>query len=214
MTAIPREVRIVNTNSRFHRELRKSLSLSDIQKKVLSGALMGDGCLIENSSQTNYRLQIEHSDKQKEYVLWLYEIFKNFVLSPPKYLISTRSWKFRTVSHQCFLPFQKSFYRNGKKILPENLSFLIDSLALAVWYMDDGCLEKKKGYILNTQNFTYVENRRLIKFLANSFDLPYLSLHRDRKYFRLFIRKRSMVEFRNILESNIHPTMRYKIDYS
>ena len=122
---------------------------------------MGDGCLIENSSRTNYRLQIEHSQKQRDYVFWLYEIFKNFVLSPPKYLAATNSWKFR-----------------------------------------------------NTQNFTEAENKRLLKFLAVSLDLPCLSLHRDRKYFRLFVRKQSMAEFRNLFVAHIQPDMRYKIDYS
>ena len=91
MKRTPWEVRKVNSNSHFHRELRKSLSLSAVQKSALLGSLLGDGCLITNPSMTNYRLQIEQSDKQKEYIFWKYEIFKNFVLSPPKYLPRTNS---------------------------------------------------------------------------------------------------------------------------
>lgn len=213
MKAIPWEVRKVNTNSRFHRELRKSLSLSDTQKSVLLGSLLGDGCLIENSSKSNFRFQIEHCDKQKEYVFWKYEFFKNFVLTQPKYLSSTNSWKFRTISHQDFLPFHKMFYKNGKKVLPENLSFLIDPMVLAVWYMDDGCRDQGKGYILNTQCFTFEENDRLRKFFEENFGLPFV-LHRDRKYFRLFIKWEWMDEFKNLFADNIHPIMRYKINFS
>src|SRR3989344_7210657 len=181
MTTMPREIGKISTNSRFHRELRKSLSLSAIQKSVLLGALYG--CLIANSSNTNVRFQTEHSAKQKDYVFWKYEIFKNFVLTPPKYLTKTRSWKFRTVSHKDFLPFHRRFYKNGRKVLPNDLRFLTDPMVLAVWYMDDGCLEKRKiGCILNTQSFTYEENMRLAKFLSGNLGLQHLSLHKDRGY--------------------------------
>lgn len=214
MKRTPWEVRKVNSNSRFHRELRKSLSLSVVQKNALLGSLLGDGCLITNPSMTNYRLQIEQSAKQKDYVFWKYEIFKNFVLTPPKYLPRTRSWKFRTVSHKDFLPFREMFYKNGIKILPRDLSFLKDPLVLAIWFMDDGCLDRNSGYILNTQNFTFAENKRLMVALANNLGLKYISIHHDRKYYRLYVRKRSMVTFRNLFLIYMQPSMQYKIDFS
>lgn len=214
MKRTPWEVRKVNSNSQFHRELRKSLSLSAVQKNALWGSLLGDGCLITNPSMTNYRLQIEQSAKQKDYVFWKYEIFKNFVLTPPKYLSRTRSWKFRTISHEDFLPFREMFYKNGTKILPKDLSFLKDPLVLAIWFMDDGCLDRKSGYILNTQNFTFAENKRLMEALANNLGLKYISIHHDRKYYRLYVRKRSMITFRELFLTYMQPSMQYKIDFS
>ena len=64
MMVIPREHKIVNThtNSLYLRELKRSLSLSAIQKSVLFGTLMGDGCIIPTASGKNYRLQIEYSE--------------------------------------------------------------------------------------------------------------------------------------------------------
>ena len=55
MTTIPRELKKVNThtNSRYLRELRQTLSLSENQKSVLFGALMGDGCIILTASGKN-----------------------------------------------------------------------------------------------------------------------------------------------------------------
>src|SRR3989344_6396114 len=135
MKAIPRELRKPNTNSTFHRELRKRLFLTELQRKVLLGALMGDGCLIENSSKSNYRLQIEHSIREKDYVFWKYEVFKNFVLTPPRYLSRTNSWKFRTVSFAGFTEFQRMFYQERRKILPANIQFLNDPVTIAVWFM-------------------------------------------------------------------------------
>lgn len=210
---IPREKKEVNThtNSRYLRELRQTLALSEVQKGVLFGALMGDGCVIPTASGKNYRLQIEHCDKQKDYLFWKYEIFREFVISPPKHRVSLDSWKFRTISHREFRWIRNVFYREGKKILPRRLEFLQNPLVLAVWFMDDGCLDKKRGYILNTQNFTFEENVRLMKFLSDTLGLSELSLHRDKKYHRLFIKRKSMTEFKDLFDSFIHPRMSYKL---
>lgn len=212
MMVIPREQNRVNihTNSHYLRELRQTLSLSEVQKSVLSGTLMGDGCIIPTASGKNYRLQIEHGDRQKEYVFWKYGIFKRFVVSRPKYIAVLNSWRFRTISHHEFIQLRRIFYRDGKKILPKKLDFLLDPLTLAVWFMDDGCLAREHGYILNTQNFKLEDNVRLMKFLQNSFGLHF-AIHRDRKYYRLFVKKQSMIEFRNLFKFRMQPIMRYKL---
>lgn len=212
MTVISRERGKVNThtNSRYLRELRQVISLSEIQKSVLSGALMGDGCIIPTASGKNYRLQIEHANKQREYVFWKYEVFKDFVVTPPKRIRSAESWRFRTISHKEFVQLRQIFYRNWKKILPRRLDFILNPIALAVWFMDDGCLDKKRGYILNTQNFTFEENMRLMSFLSEKLHIA-LSVHRDRIYYRLYVKRKSMSIFRNLLDAYMHPIMRYKL---
>lgn len=209
---IPREQNIVNTytNSRYLHELRRILSLSETQKSVLLGTLMGDGCIIPTASGKNFRLQVEHCSKQKEYVFWKHKVFKEFIVSPPKLISAVNSWRFRTISHEEFTKIGSLFYCDGKKILPRKLDFLLDPLTLAVWFMDDGCLAKERGYILNTQNFGFEDNRRLMKFLQDNFGL-HLTLHRDRRYYRLFVKRQSMTEFRNLLELEMHPIMRYKL---
>lgn len=209
---IPREQNKVNThtNSRYLRELRQALSLSEIQKSVLFGTLMGDGCLIPTADGKNYRLQIEHGDRQKKYVFWKYGIFKGFVVSKPKYIETLSSWRFRTISHREFRQLRRIFYRDGKKILPKKLDFLLDPLTLAVWFMDDGSLARGHGYILNTQNFKPEDSVRLMKFLQGSFGL-HLAIHRDRRYYRLFVKKQSMAEFRNLFKFRMQPIMRYKL---
>jgi len=56
-------------------------SLSNIQKQVILGSILGDGYM---RKKTNAHLQITHSYKQKDYVDWKYKILKNFVSSVPK----------------------------------------------------------------------------------------------------------------------------------
>jgi len=92
MKIIPREVRRRKpiTWSREIRALQQRLSLTQIQKEVLIGTLLGDGCLLVNVYGKNYRLYIEHSVKQKNYLEWKYEIFREWCLSQPK---DKKSWR-------------------------------------------------------------------------------------------------------------------------
>ncbi len=210
MKAIPRELRKPNTNSNFHRELRKSLSLNELQKEVLLGSLMGDGCLIANSSQTNYRLQIEHSDRQKDYVFWKYELFKNFVLSPPKYLTPTRSWKFRTISHPELSRYHRVFYENKKKILPNDITFLSNPLTSAIWFMDDGGRLGNSGCLINIQNFTDDEAFRLRNFFREILAIP-VTLHRNKRRFRLYIPSAYKLKWSEYIGDYLRSEFKYKI---
>lgn len=94
--------------------------------------------------------------------IWKYQILRNFVLGKPKYVPSNKSWRFRTISHPEITEIYRLFYKQRRKTLPENLESIIrDKLALAVWFMDDGCKDTvngiEKGLILNTQNFNLHE---------------------------------------------------------
>lgn len=210
MTVIPREQQEINikTNSRYLRELKESLQLSDLQRRILMGTLMGDGCLISNASKIRYRLQIEHCAKNKEYVFWKYEVFSNFVISPPKYT-SVDSWKFRTMTHEEFLPVRELFYKDGIKILPKDLSFLFDPLVLAVWFMDDGGRLSEQGCLLNIQNFADEEAILLQDFFHERLDIP-VTLHRNHGRYRLYIPSRSVVDFFEMVKDYIRPEFRYK----
>src|SRR3989344_4471068 len=111
--AIPREARRITYSTNIRE--RKRIVLSEEQKAVIVGSILGDAHLEANWSKTNYRLGIRHSVDQKEYVQWLYEILKPLVLTPPQYYERTRSTWFRTISHHELSEWQQIFYRAGKK---------------------------------------------------------------------------------------------------
>jgi len=165
--------------------------------------------LIANSSNTNYRLQIEHCSKQKDYVWWKYEIFKDFVLSPPKYQQRTDSWKFRTMSHVELSVFHMMFYQKGRKILPRNIDFLGDALVNAVWFMDDGG-KLGKGCLLNIQNFTDSEAFRLRDFFKRRFIMS-VTLQRNKGHFRLYIPVSQHAKWIDLLGNNLRDEFRYKV---
>jgi hypothetical protein len=199
-------------NTRQVREIRRKLSLSEIQRGVLIGTILGDGCLSVNAAGKHYRLKVEQGKDRKEYVFWLYNIFRNWTLSPPKYQKSRRAWRFYTLSHPEITNFRKIFYRDKRKIIPVNIQkYLIHPISLAVWFMDDGGLEsKKKTSTISTHSFSEEENELLIECFRKNFGLK-INLNWDGKGFRLYIPMESIKTFKNLVYPYILPSMMYKL---
>ena len=127
-------------------------SLSQMQISVIIGSLLGDGYLRIISGRRNAFLEINHSIKQKDYVDWKYTVLKNITVSAPKERIidKTRTaYRFYTRQLPELTQLHKKFYRDGKKIVPDDL--FLTPLSLAVWFMDDGSKCRTSDVYLNTQ---------------------------------------------------------------
>jgi len=206
-------------NTKEVREIRRKLELSEVQKAVLIGTILGDGCLSENADKKhwkkhwkkNFRLKIEQSDKHRKYVFWLHNIFKGWTLSSPKYLKERNAWRFYTLSHPKITEFRKIFYGNKRKIVPENIEkFLTDPLSLAVWFMDDGAGRQNcRVYSLCVHCFSKREVIFLKECLKRNFGLE-IAIHWDGKGFRLYIPVRTAERFEDLIFPYIIPSMRYK----
>lgn len=200
---------------------KKTLKLSDLQREVLIGLLMGDGHL-ESRDGRIYRLKIEHSYHQKEYVDWLYDIFKEWVLTPPQEKIQLfggvqyRKFWFSTVSHGAFRFYGQQFYKNKKKILPKLTHKWLSPLAIAVWFMDDGSTKsnRHRALILNTQSFSKSELMRLIKIFKERYGVDMKLRKQSRKsieIYQLITTSETVERFVEIIKPYILPSMRYKL---
>jgi hypothetical protein len=107
---------------------------------------MGDGYLAP-ASGSSARLRIEHGIKQKFYVWWKYEQFKNIMQDKPKLLerfnpVFKKAYGYyrcQSLAMSELEKYREVFYPEKKKIVPISLIELLCSpLSLAVWYMDDG----------------------------------------------------------------------------
>jgi len=181
-------------------------SLSNIQKQVILGSILGDGYM---RKKTNAHLQITHSYKQKDYVDWKYKILKNFVSSVPKKYDGNAGrvgYRFFTNSIPELTTFYDIFYQNKEKIIPINL--ILTPLILAVWYMDDGCRSYNASY-LNTQMF----NQESQMNLMNSLRAIGLNSHlnKDKIYQRIRITTESTKIFFRMIKKFVIPSMYYKI---
>jgi hypothetical protein len=202
-----------HTNSRWLKEFKDNLHLSDIQKQVLVGTLLGDGSLKISVSGKAARLQVCHSFEHEEYVLWKKEIFKEWVLSGPKYYKINNSLIFRTVSHSEIFNYFKMFYINKIKIVPENINLLLKSgLSLAVWFMDDGNgFRQNDAYRLSTYAFGYNGTISLQNCLYSNFDIK-SNLWKDSKGYQIYIpiKEGGASKFKQLISSYITPDMKYK----
>jgi len=137
---------------------KQMLSLTKRQEEILIGMILGDGHLEKLYTPGLGRLKVEHSFKQKDYVDWLYAEFKNWVRTKPKPKVKKvwgkihKNYGFSTYGHKLLGNFQREFYQDRIKVIPNNLINNITPLVLTVWYMDDGSIKsnKHKGVFLNT----------------------------------------------------------------
>lgn len=191
--------------------------ISNFQKQIIIGCLLGDGRLECRSKNGSARLRIHHGERQKEYLFWKYGVFKNVVSSKPKRIIwkdrkrniNCISWYFHTLTLKELGDFHSLFYIKEKKILPKNLYGLLTPLSLAIWTMDDGDNDKD-SIRYNIQCFTRKEQELLKQLLKEKYQL-HTALNKDRNSYRLRVNKASKTKLIELINPFIIPSMRYKI---
>jgi recombination protein RecA len=142
---------------------KRTLKLSDVQRSILVGTVLGDGHLETQNGRKTFRLKIEHSASQKFYTDWLYEQLHDWVRTPIAMKHKNVAGKtvihylFQTLSVAQFRFYGLQFYdTDGKKRAPKIIKRLLTPLAMAVWFMDDGSAKSKyhRAVILNTHCFS------------------------------------------------------------
>lgn len=200
------------TNTIKLRLLKESLHLSDLQREVVIGTILGDGCLISSRSGLAARLQIRHQVKHFEYVEWKYKFFPSWITTYPRYDRFNDSIVFRTICHPDLMAIRKVFYVNGFRTVPMNIGKLLTSpLSLAIWYMDDGA--RYPNWIaskLCTYAFGEEGNLLLQKCLKDNFNLQSV-IYRDSKGFYLCFRRDCALRFYEIIKPFIINCMKYKL---
>ena len=190
--------------------------LTERQREIIIGTLLGDACLEKNGKYT--RLRIDHYNKQKEYIFWLFRELSPFSLKPriinevDKRNGKTYSrWHFSTKSLPIFTEFQELFYVGKRKIVPSTLDEFITPLSLAIWYMDDGFRRKdSKGFYLCTSSYTAKEHKILQEVLYKRFMIS-TKIHHQRQYMRTFIPSASAESFNKLVKPYVLPDLNYKL---
>ena len=188
-------------------------SLTQLQRSIIIGSLLGDGYLRIVPGRKAALLEINHAFSQKRYVDWKYNMLVSLCRSAPKARANNGkkiAYRFSTRQHQELTDLYKLFYRNGKKLIPSNLC--LDPIMLAVWFMDDGSKCRDSDVYLNTQQFTMENQVKLLEYL-NKLDLK-ASLNKDKDYYRIRFISSSIDKLKELVGQNIVPSMYYKISYN
>ena len=203
--------------SRAIEAYKTTLRLSDVQREILVGILLGDACLETQNAGRSYRLKIEQGIRHADYVQHLYSVLRDWVLSPPRPKqgqtrgVTTLSLAFQTVSHRELSFYGELFYRDRRKIVPEDVGELLTARGLAYWFMDDGSMKssESKGVLFNTHAFSSDDINRLVEVLKG-FGL----LARTRRQsdgIQIYISGASYERFVELVNPYVIEAMRYKV---
>lgn len=205
---------------RYNGSMRPSIttSITKIQKQIIVGNILGDGCL-EYNGFYGTRLQIKQAERYKEYVFWFYSALKNLYSSLPKQRKDNSQWYFSTRYLIELTDFQRCFYSNGKKVIPKNITNLfISPLTLAVWYMDDGTLDYRPkdhfAFSLTTHSFSTRDTYRLVQTLKKNFGIESMvfnNLIRGKRYPRLYIGAKGREKFLHLVKPYILDCFKHKL---
>jgi recombination protein RecA len=198
--------------------------LSAQQLQLILGSLMGDGCLSPNTrGRSGTRFRMGHGAKQAAYLDWKAEMLGNI---PCSRSTNAKGAVFADVHPLPELAelHEAVYFGDGKKHLSWEYLKALTPLALAVWYMDDGCFTlRSKGVQERTKGGTgrieiCVEamspgsRQRLVDYLRDSRGLDVTLTERGaRRQSFLRFSTASSEKFQRLVAPYIHPSMEYKL---
>lgn len=207
----------VNPKQRKY-ELIKKIPFTTEQKEMIIGTTLGDGCIAPHGRKNKaYRLTLGHCEAQKDLVLWKKAMLANFVN-----VINIREdkkknsimYSFTTVVHDEFSYFYHLFYENHKKIIRPELINSITPLSIAVWFSDDGSINKNVNMRLATDGFTKNENELLQEMFKMKFGIRCkicTYVRRDKEFHFLSFNKENSELLTALIKPYVIDCMRYKL---
>jgi len=194
--------------------------LTPRQEAILTGTLLGDANLQLRGLAKNATLRLSHGDKQIDYLRWKADELRPLITAAPKLRWikhpekdDYKGWVAHSRSHPLLTAFFRAFYPDGVKSISEEvvqkMSAVDIPLEMAVWYMDDGCLDSGKYALLSIGGLDESSYGRIFAWLQSRFP------GRPRKcasncYIYALTKPGSDELFRAIA-AHVHPSMRYKL---
>lgn len=204
-------------------------TLNRDQMGIIVGSLLGDGSIPKKMRGTgNHYLDITHSYKQYDYLLYKKNIFESYGFKcsgPYKRTVSGKYIEYSLHIYyksepKIFNTLRYWFYHTGKKYFTHNMLKWLTPLGIAIWYMDDGSRaihynkgsKKIKARELHIATYDLSENER--KVLHNYFRKYNIEMkqYKDRDKFRTNLNSSNAKKFIELIKKFICPSMLYKID--
>lgn len=206
------------------RNYKMTLQLTEGQREVLIGTLLGDASFSQRDNLPHYSVKFEQSELHEQYVHHLFDIFYPFVGTGPrrrgKRTTNQSAW-FRTIQHDSLIFYWDMFYvctnGNGKmekcKIVPKNIHKFLTPKALAYWFMDDGTFDLSSGsksYVFSTQGYKKDECEILRKALKKNFNIE-RTLQQDSPGWKLYVLRKYSPQFRELVRPHILDCFKHKL---
>lgn len=195
----------------------RSVPFTSRQKSIVYGTLLGDGYL-RPSSEHSYALALTHGQKQKAYLEWKLSELDNFVTKKNFYCTkhsfhgNAPTYHFSTITHPFLTETHDLCYPNRKKTVSIEWLSKLTALSLAVWYMDDGSINRRyRTIVLCTNCFSYTEHELIRSYFSDKWGIDTKIEKRRNEQFIIRINASQSNKFLDIISPHIPSCMIYKL---
>jgi hypothetical protein len=127
-------------------------NLTDNQRQVIIGTVLGGSSLIKPPKGTNYYLSMRSSNQTwlKYKAEELDDCFKSTNL-----VSNGNTYRINSICHKAFTELHDLLYRDGKRVITEELLDSLRDVSLAIWFLDGGSMigRNRKNAYINTTKF-------------------------------------------------------------
>jgi len=187
---------------------RDIFKLSEIQKEIIYGSLLGDGSIKKNGV-----FRIGHGEKQINYCKWKQSFFSNLITS--QYFNSKGGWNFEIGRCAENNELRRELYGKKERLLTTKFLDKLTPLSIAIWYMDDACLSgshQKWGYgKIEISVKKYAKD--LIDLLAYQLNKEFLVFPTITNRKTLLFSGEESKKIQELVCKYIHPSMQYKLSH-
>jgi hypothetical protein len=197
--------------------------LNKKSRNLMIAMLLGDGSI---NAKNGFRMT--HCKAQKDYLQWkINKLHEHGVRTNNlQSYISTKGYK---VGEEYFYtrlfvtPFikvlRRVFYKNNvKQIANRKLLNRLDALGIAIWYMDDGCINQRKDFSFYVRLSTCLPKEKcqtIIDYFNEVWDVKFYTFSEGRNTFSICCGTHEALKFLDIVKRYVEevPCMQYKLKY-
>ena len=196
-------------------------------RNLLIGLLLGDGTI-----SNNYVFKLSHCEQQRDYLEWKIKLLGNNGIraNGVKEYISTcgyNSGKKVLYTQLSIIPFikvlRRVFYRPKKILGNRKLLNRLSAQEIAIWYMDDGCINIRKSknkihgfYVRIATCLPEKELQVIIDYFKEVWNVSFYKISEGKGTYSLCCGTKEGIKFINIVKPYVQqvPSMIHKIQYN
>lgn len=203
---------------------KEDIIISEELDNFIIGSLLGDGSITKyeynkSAVNKNSKLTINHSEVQKDYLLFKKEILSKLctVTYAERFIVDKRD-NFKnyikctldTIQNKAFNKYRDDWYGTGEKHIPKTINS-ISPLSLAIWFQDDGSRAGNSGYYLATHSFNINDIVLLGTILYDQYGIITTGHKVTNNQHNMYINKESVNIVNRIIEPYYCESMKYKL---
>lgn len=197
-------------------------------RNLLIGLLLGDGTISNNNV-----FKLSHCEAQRDFLAWKIQQLNEMAIRNNDIKSYTSTCGYNTGKTVLYtqlniIPFikvlRKVVYQNGKKTFTRKLLNRLDARGIAIWYMDDGCINirKVKGrpcgfYIRISTCEPKEEVQTIIDYFKEVWDINFYMFHEGKQLdsYSLCCGTKEGLKFITLVKPYVEqvPSMLHKIQY-